>query len=154
MKILFVSVLVLLLHGQLFAQNKEQDEIKKVCLAETDAYNNFEFDKLASFHVKGPDDQLAWNNADGSFGYYIGWDKIANGLRDWFAKSEKKKIEQTCDDFQYQIAGDFAFVSYSTTSKNGQGKISKFRDYKTLKRIKGAWKLFTIQAYIDFTSIK
>jgi ketosteroid isomerase-like protein len=154
MKLLLALLFGFVLHGQVFSQNKEEDEIKKVCLTETEAYNNFDFDKLASFHVKGLTDQLTWNNADGSFGVLVGWNNIAKDLKDWFATSKKEKQEQTTDNFQFFISGDLAFVSYSTTSKNEQGKITKMRDNKTLRRIKGQWKILTIQAYVDFSGNK
>ena len=154
MKHLLALLIGFMLHVQVFSQNKDEDEIKKLCLAETEAYNNFDFDKLASFHVKGPTDQVTWNTADGSFGFHTGWDNIAKGLKEWFATAKKEKPEQTTDNFQYYISGNLAFVSYSTTSKNEQGKITKMRDNKTLKRIKGQWKILTIQAYIDFPGNK
>lgn len=154
MKFLSTFLLSVILHGQLFCQNKDEDEIKKVCLAETEAYDNFDFDKIASFHVKGPTDQITWNNADGSFGYHIGWDSFAKGLKEWFATAKKEKTERSTDNFLYYISGDFAVVSYSTLSKNEQGEITKIRDHKTLKRIKGQWKILVIQTYTDFSSIK
>lgn len=34
-----------------FSQTPEQQAIKKVCIAETQAYNNFDYDTWASYHV-------------------------------------------------------------------------------------------------------
>jgi hypothetical protein len=40
-----------------YSQNKEQSEIKKVCLAETKAYYDLDIDVLATYHVQSVDDQ-------------------------------------------------------------------------------------------------
>lgn len=152
MKLYLTFFLTIVLHWQVFCQKKDEAEIKKVCLAETKAYNSFDFDKVAFYHVKGPTDQITWNNADGSYGHHLGWNDFAKGLKDWFATAKKVKPEQVTSNFQYYISGNLAMVSYSTASKNEQGKVTNTRDYKVLKRINGQWKILTTQTYTDFST--
>lgn len=145
---------VLIFSVQSFAQTAEQEAIKKLCLAETQAYNNFDYDTWASYHVQSADEQLSWNNADGSFGFQSGWEEISKGMKDWFKTATKEKLKQSNDNFMFTIRGDIAFVSYNTTSQNADGKTTKLRDYKTLLNVKGQWKILAVQAYVDYSSGK
>lgn len=137
-----------------FAQTKEQEAIKKVCLAETDAYNKFDYDTWASYHVQTEDEQLSWNNADGSFGFQSGWKEISTAMKDWFKTAAKENLKQSTDNFMFIIHGDIAFVSYNTTSQKADGKTTNIRDYKTLLNVKGQWKILTVQNYADYSARK
>lgn len=137
---------------QSFSQTPDQQAIKKVCMAETQAYNNFDYDTWASYHVQSADEQLSWNNADGSFGFQSGWQEISKGMRDWFTTATKENLKQSSDKFSFLIQGKMAFVSYSTSSQNAAGKTIQFRDYRTLLNVKGQWKILSVQSYVDHSS--
>ncbi len=155
MKKSFILILGLLLFcGQTFSQTKEQEAIKKVCLGETQAYANHDYDTWASYHVQSSDEQLSWNNADGSFGALSGWDAISKEMKEWFQSEQKDTWKSTSENFKFIIRGDMAFVSYSSASQNPDGKTKQNRDYKTLLKIKGEWKLLSIQAYQDYGATK
>ena len=155
MKKSFVLTLAALLFCmQSFSQTPEHQAIKKVCIAETQAYNNFDYDTLASYHVQSADEQLSWNNPDGSFGFQSGWQEISNGMKDWFKTATKENLKQSSDKFSFVIQGNMAFVSYSTSSQNAAGKTTQFRDYKTLLNMKGQWKILSVQSYVDHSSVK
>lgn len=154
MKRLFIILLGALLSTGSSAQTAEQEAIKKVCLAETQAYNNFDYDTWASYHVQSPEEQLSWNNPDGSFGFQSGWDAISTGMKDWFKTATKENLKQSADDFMFIIHGDIAFISYNTISQNATGATKKIRDYKTLLNVKGQWKVLTVQSYADYSSGK
>ena len=155
MKKLFILILSgLLFCGQTFSQIKEQEAIKKVCLDETQAFYNLDYDTWSTYHVQSADEQLAWNNPDGSFGSQSGWDTISKGMKEWFQSAQKENWKSTSDNFNFVIHGDMAFVSYSTDSQNSDGKKLQNRDYKTLLKIKGQWKLLSVQAYTDYASAK
>ncbi|MBK9492216.1 MAG: hypothetical protein IPO07_28080, partial [Haliscomenobacter sp.] len=49
-------------------QTSAEEAIKKVCLAETQAFLDLDFDTWSSYHVQSADEQLAWNNPDGTYG--------------------------------------------------------------------------------------
>ncbi len=151
MKKSFVSILVALLFCmQSFSQTAEQEAIKKVCLSETQAYTDFNYDTWASYHVQSADEQLAWNNPDGTFGSQSGWEEISKGMKDWFKTATRKNLKQSSDNFMFIIHGDIAVVAYNTTSQNADGKTTKSRDYKTLLNVKGQWKILAVQAYVDY----
>ena len=137
-----------------FAQTAEQDAIKKVCIAETQAYNNFDYDTWASYHVQSADEQLAWNNPDGSFGFQSGWDEISNSMKDWFKTGKKENPKDSNDNFRFIVHNDIALVSYDITSQKADGKITKIHNYETLLRVKGQWKILTVHAYADYASSK
>ena len=156
MKKIFILILGgLFISGYTFSQTADQEAIKKVCIAETQAYNNFDYDNWASYHVQSAEEHLAWNNPDGTFGAESGWEAISKGMKDWFKTAQKENLKLSSDNFTFVIHTDMAFVCYSTSSQNtATGKITKMRDYKNLLHINGQWKILAIQAYVDYPSGK
>ena len=144
----------LLLYVQSFGQTSEQEAIKKVCLAETQAYLDFDFDTWASYHVQSVDEQLAWNNPDGTYGSQSGWKEISEGMKAWFKDAKKENLKVSQDNFTYVIHGDMALVAYDTRSQNSEGKTTRMRDYRTLVHSNGQWKILAVQAFVDHTSGK
>lgn len=104
--------------------------------------------------MQSADEQLSWNNPDGSFGYQSGWDEISNGMKEWFKTATKENFKVSSDNFKFIIHGDIVLVSYDTISKNADGKTTKSHDYKTLLNIKGQWKIVAVQAYVDYADGK
>ena len=137
-----------------FSQTADQEAIKKVCLAETRAYLDFDYDAWASYHVQSADEQLAWNNPDGTYGAQTGWTTISEGMKAWFKEGQKEDIKLTTDHFTIVIQGDMAFVACDSAHQNAAGKTTKVRDFKTLLRSNGQWKLLAVQAFIDYNSGK
>jgi len=144
----------LLLWGQTFSQTADQEAIKKVCLAETQAYVNFDYDSWASYHVQSKDEKLAWNNLDGSFGSESGWEKISNGMKDYFKTGQKENLKLSSDNFTFVIHGDMAFASFNRSSQNAEGKTTLNQEYRTLLKKNGQWKILAIQAYVNHPSGK
>src|SRR5664279_476888 len=104
MKKSFILILgALLLWGQTFSQTADQDAIKKVCLAETQAYVSFDYNTWASCHVQSKDEKLAWNNPDGSFGSESGWEEISTGMKEYFKTGQKENLKLSSDNFTYVI---------------------------------------------------
>lgn len=155
MKKIFILILGgLLLYGQAFSQTAEQETLKKICIGEAQAYEKLDYNTWASYHVQSADEQLSWNNPDGSFGTQLGWDAISNGMKEWFGAAKKENLKTTSDNFNFIIRGDMAFVSYSSSSLNEAGKTMKKRDFKTLLKSKGQWKILAIESYADHASVK
>lgn len=144
----------LLLWGQTFSQTADKEAIKNVCLAETQAYVNFDYDAWASYHVQSADEQLAWNNPDGSFGSESGWETISKGMKDYFKTGQKENLKLSSDNFTYVIHGDMAFASFNRSSQNAEGKTTLMREYRTLLKRNGQWKILAIQAYVNHPSGK
>ena len=56
MKKSFTLILgVLLFCANTYSQTADEEAIKKVCVAETKAFNDFDFDAYASYHVQSTD---------------------------------------------------------------------------------------------------
>ncbi len=145
---------ILLLCTPVFSQTADQEAIKKVCFAETRAYLDLDYDAWASYHVQSADEQLAWNNPDGTYGAQTGWTTISEGMKAWFKEAKKEDIKLTTDHFTIVIQGDMAFVACDSAHQNAAGKTTKVRDFKTLLRSNGQWKLLAVQAFIDYNSGK
>lgn len=141
-------------HVYAFGQTSEQEALKKVCLAETQAYLDFDFETWASYHIQSVDEQLAWNNPDGTYGSQSGWKEISEGIKVWFKEAKKEDIKPSQDNFTYVIHGDMAFVAYDTSAQNAEGKTTRMRDYRTLVRSNGQWKILAVQAFVDHNSGK
>ena len=54
------------------AQTTDTAATKKVCIAESQAVVDYDYDTYASYHVQRADEQLTYNNPDGTFGTYSG----------------------------------------------------------------------------------
>lgn len=123
-------VIALLLCAHCFAQTQttEEDAIKKICLAETIAYANLDYNAWASYHVQSKDEQLNWNEPNASFGFQSGWDEISTGMKDWFKTAKKEDTKISSDNYTIVIRGDMAFAAYSTSTQTTAGKTTKLRE--------------------------
>jgi hypothetical protein len=154
MKKSFILILGLILCVQTFSQTADQEAIKKVCLAEVQAYVDYNYDSWASYHVQSADEQLAWNNPDGSYGSESGWVAISNNIKDWFKTSQKENLKLSSDNFTFVIHGDMAFASFKRSTQNTEGKTTQIQEYRTLLKKNGQWKILAVQAYVNHPSGK
>lgn len=155
MKKSFTLILgVLLFCANTYSQTADQEAIKKVCVAETKAFNDFDFDAYASYHVQSTDDQLALNKADGSFSSISGWEAISKALKNYFQTSKKESVKLASDNFTFVIHDDMAFACYNASSQNTEGKTSVSKEFRTLLKINGQWKILAVLAYADHLSGK
>ncbi len=136
------------------AQTTDHDAIKKICYEESMAYHARDFEKWASYHVHSAEADLVWNNPDGSFGYDAGWEKLSAGMKEWFRTAEKEEMKLTNSNFSFVIRGDMAFAAYDSDNLNAQGKTMKQREYRSLLRIEGQWKILAVQVYANYLSGK
>lgn len=144
----------LLLCGPVAAQTDDQQAIKQVCYDESMAYHARDFEKWASYHVQSADEQLTWNNPDGSFGFDSGWAKIGAGMKDWFQNAKPEQIRLTNSNFVFVIRGDMAFIAYDSDALNAEDKTVRMRENRTLLRVDGKWKVLAVQAYANHLSGK
>jgi hypothetical protein len=151
----FIPILaVLLFSAPSYSQTEDQEAIKKVCIAETQAYVDFDYETYASYHVQSADDQLTVNKADGSFGSLSGWEAISKRLKDYFLTGKKETVKLASNNFTFIIHGDMAFACYNPSSQNTEGKTTLAKEFRTLLKIKGQWKILAVQAFINHTSGK
>ena len=153
-KLSLVISLFLLLSIYSFAQTSEQVAIKKVCIDEQHAYNNFDYETWASYHVQTADEQLSWNEPNGSYGTQSGWEEISKGMKDWFTTAKKEDLKISNTDFIIVIRGDMAFATFNTTTETTAGKLTKMKDYRTLLHTNGKWKILAVQAYVNYVAGK
>jgi hypothetical protein len=97
---------------------------------------------------------LAWNNPDGSFGSESGWERISTGMKDYFKTSQKKNLKLSSDNYTFVIHGDMAFASFNSSSQNAEGKTMLSKEYRSLLKINGQWKILAVQAYVNYPSEK
>ncbi len=154
MKNSFTLLLAALCCAFATAQTADHDAIKKVCYEESMAYHARDFEKWASYHVQSAEADLAYNNPDGSFGYDAGWEKLGAGMKEWFRTAEKEEMKLTNSNFTFLIQGNMAFVAYDSDNLNAQGKTMKLREYRTLLRSDGQWKILSVQVFINYLSGK
>lgn len=140
--------------GHLHAQTADHDAIKKVCYEESMAYHARDFEKWASYHLQSAEADLVWNNPDGSFGYDAGWEKMGAGMKEWFRTAEKEEVRLTNSNFSFTIRGDMAFVAYDSEALSIQDKTTRMREYRTLLRSGGQWKVLAVQAFVNHLSGK
>jgi hypothetical protein len=148
--ILILGVLLFCTHA--YSQTADQEAIKKVCIAETQAYVDFDYDALASYHVQSADDQLAYNTPNGAFGTKSGWETISKGLKNYFQTGKKEDVKLSSDNYSFVIHGDMAFAWFNASSQNAAGKTTLMKGYRALLKINGEWKILAVLAYVDHPS--
>ena len=155
MKIILIPILaVLFFSARSYSQTADQEAIKKVCIAETQAYVDFDYDTYASYHVQSADDQLTVNKADGSFGSISGWEAISKRLKDYFQTGKKETVKLASENFTFIIHDDMAFACYNASSQNTEGKTTLAKEFRTLLKVNGEWKILAVEAFLDHLSGK
>ncbi len=135
---------------------QEEAAIKKVCIAESQAFSDLDFDAYAAYHVQSADDQLVYNRPNGTYGAKIGWDTISRVVKGWIQAGKKEDVSKVSgDNFTIVIHGDMAFAAYDgRTQKVADGKTTRLRENRTLLYTAGQWKILAVLVYIDYSSGK
>ena len=139
-----------------FSQTADhQAAIKKVCIAESQAVSDLDYEAYAACHVQTADEQLVYNNPNGTYGVTIGWDSISKTVKGWLKSGKKEDISKIFgDNFTIVIHGDMAFVAYDMRSQKADGKTTRTRQNQTLLYSAGQWKILAVQVYVDYSSGK
>jgi hypothetical protein len=153
--------LMLLLSGLLFctpsfSQTAAQEAIKKVCIAESQAVSDLDYEAYAACHVQTADEQLVYNTPNGTYGVKIGWDSISKTVKGWLKGGKKENVSKISgDNFTIVIHDDMAFAAYDgRAQKVADGKITRMRENRTLLYSAGQWKILAVQVFIDYPSGK
>ena len=135
---------------------QEEAAIKTVCIAESQAFSDLNFDAYAAYHVQSADDQLVYNRPNGTYGAKIGWDTISRVVKGWIQSGKKENVSKVSgDNFTIVIHGNMAFAAYDgRTQKVADGKTTRLRENRTLLYSAGQWKILAVQVYIDYPSGK
>jgi len=143
-----VCLIVLLITscGRLFAQNAEEEKIKQVVRAETDAYYKSDADAWQATWSHSP---KATRTFIASYNYAtaIGWDKFGpDQIKN--IKEYGKPIPATyqCDNYIIQNDGKIAWVDYdqhTTTTFQDSVYNQTSRESRLLLKENGQWKIVT-----------
>lgn len=150
-KTYFFIVGLLLFCANSYSQTAEEDAIKKVCIAQTQAYADFDYEALASYHVQSAEDLLAWNTPNGAFGTQTGWENIRKSLKYYFQTGKKQYLKSSSENYHFIIHGDMAFVWFDYSTQTEAGKTTLMKGYRSMLKINGQWKILAVLAYVDHT---
>ena len=128
--------------------------IKKVCMAETQAFLDHDYDAWASYHIQNADEQLVYSTPNNSFGTHSGWENISKSVKDWTKGPKPENTKAWWGNWTFALHGDMAFVAYDASVPTGEDKISRFRESSTLLRVNGEWKILAVQAFVDYSKGK
>lgn len=134
---------------QKFDTPEELEAIKKVLRDETQAYLDADTAKWSAQHLQDENETLVWNNADGTFGYTVGWASISVDMATDFSKRGKYTDKLSIDNFKFTVRGNLAFVMYDQMLTASDGKISKSREHRVLVWQNGQWKIQAVMAYLN-----
>ena len=152
----FLLAIAVLLCFPSFSQTTEQEAIKKVCIAESQAFSDLDYDAYAAYHVQTADEQLVYHGDKGTYAARIGWDTISKAVKGWIKSGKKEDISKISgDNFTIVIHGDMAFAAYDgRAQKVADGKITRMRENRTLLYSAGQWKILAVLVFIDYSSGK
>lgn len=140
--------LALLLALPVFSQSKE-DAIKKVCIAETQAWLDADLNAWAAAHDQHENETIVFTNPDGTFFSLVGWDNIYKVIKEGAATATKDGAKLNDENFTYIIQTDMAFVTYDQTLTAKDGKVSKSRENRNLILKDGQWKIVAVLSFYD-----
>ena len=123
--------------------------IKKVCMGETQAFLDHDYDAWASYHIQNADEQLAYSSANNSFGTHSGWENISKSVKDWTKGPKTENMKAWWGNWTFALRGDMAFAAYDASVQTGEDKTSRLRESRTLLRVNGQWKILAVQAFVD-----
>ncbi|MEM8528637.1 MAG: hypothetical protein AAGG68_28620 [Bacteroidota bacterium] len=145
MKTVF-STIFITFTSLLFAQSAEEAAIKALCLKDTEAYmqRDFETWKTAWYH-----DESASMLITDMGRHAQGWDAIRDSMKEYYEEnSMPSKSKLSHDNYIFNIQGDQAFVAFEQTmilplTVNGGKKWQdKTYEVRSLIKVNGEWKIY------------
>ncbi len=133
----------------------DETAIKEVIVSETTAFFALDYKGWANLWLQSPHDSQAWNNSDGSVMSTIGWDKVSAGAKEWIDSQKVAPAPPTAtrDNWDIHISGDMAAVSFTQYVKGSEGT-STSKEFRTMVRKDGQWKISSVQAFWDYKNVK
>ncbi len=153
MKHLLTLALALLLAFPAFAQTPEE-AIKKVCLAETQAWLDADLNAWVATHAQHENETLVWVAPDGSAGNMVGWTDIYKAIKEDAATAKKKSSKLVDDNFKFIIQGSMAFAMYDQSVTDADGKVTKSREHRTMILKDGQWKIAAVISVYERVEVK
>jgi hypothetical protein len=140
-------------------QNPDEEDIKKLIVNETEMWLDQKHDAWAESFIHEP--YLTWSATNsGEPGDVLtmrGWEALNEYMNAWFKNDmsaltkEWRKAKTTRDQWQIQIRGNVAYVSYNQHSENDEKKTkSDSTETRVLEKINGKWKITMQTTLADF----
>lgn len=155
MKLLLAFATLLWLHTGLVpvapqAQKAADEEaIKRVVLAETDRFFARDYEGWAKTFVQVPNATQAWNNADGTYTYRLGWETIGARIREFMAANRQPDTTPMArENFNIRHYGDAAFVTFDKYLGD-RATAKPIREIRVVERHQGEWKIVCVVALMD-----
>jgi hypothetical protein len=133
----------------------DEAAIKAVIAAETQAFFDLNFAAWSDLWLQSAHDSQAWNNRDGSIFYTVGWDKVSAGAKSWIDAATKQPNPPniTRENWDFHFNGDMAAVGFDQHYSGAEGTTMS-REYRTMVRKGGQWKISGVQAFWDYKNVK
>jgi hypothetical protein len=140
-------------------QNPDEEDIKKLIVNETEMWLDQKHDAWAESFIHEP--YLTWSATNGGEPGDVltmrGWEALNEYMGAWFKNDmsaltkEWRKAKTTRDQWQIQIRGNVAYVSYNQHSENDEKKTkSDSTETRVLEKINGKWKITMQTTLADF----
>ena len=157
MKIFLFLLTILANVMPISAQNADEEAIKAVIVNETEAWLDQKYDVWAESFVHEP--YLTWAVTNGGEPGDVltmrGWEALDAYMEKWFKNDmsaltkEWRKAKTTRDQWQIQIRGNVAYVSFN---QHGEGEKQKTDSTETrvLEKSNGIWRITMQTTLLDF----
>lgn len=159
-KLNFLFILTLMIHflsAQTPSVNSEEEAIKTAIVNETEMWLDQKHDAWAESFIHEP--YLTWTVTNGGEpGDALtmrGWDALNSYMDKWFSNDrsaltkEWRKAKTTRDQWQIQIRGNVAYVSFNAHS-DGEKQKMDMTETRVLEKINGVWKIAMQATVADF----
>jgi hypothetical protein len=155
MKRLLVLACLVGAHIALFApaaraqSRADEDAIRQVLLAETDRFFARDFAGWAATFAHVPEAVQAWNNADGSSTYRLGWETISARIQEFMKNNPSPdRTPMWRENFVFRHYGNAALVTFDKWL--GDRKTAKpIREIRVVERQGSEWKIVCVVAMMD-----
>jgi predicted ester cyclase len=134
--------------------NPDEEAIKKIVIAETDAYVKRDFKTWAACYIDAPTTSmiLTPNGNPGSMMFSSDFSKVSKGMKGWMDASPQSEMQVISrDGWISRVNGNMAWINYDQMNlmvKTG-AKI-KSKELKVLEKMDGQWKISTSSTTWDF----
>ena len=138
--------------------NPEEEAIKKVVIAETDAYVARNFNAWAACYVDAPTTSMIFtpNGNPGAMLSNTDFQKIAKGMKGWMDASPQSEMQvESRNGWVSRIKDDMAWIMYD--QKNIMVKTGaklKSKELKVLEKVQGQWKITASSTVWDFKNVE
>jgi len=129
-----------------FAQNGEEENIKKVVQAETETYYKRDAQGWKDTWLHDAQIRRTFISTEGGYGTYVGWDSAA-AMQDRDFKDYPKvmPVQIKTENYMVRTSGDMAWVDYdqilSAPDAAGANQENKSHEYRMLVKDNGQWKI-------------